>query len=123
MLSYQIIATSGKTEGLKEIMQGNLNKFSPTEQALLKQALDIRRVITGGNFVRFFRILRKGETNYFFACLMMITMLMMRQIGIQNLLAAFKLERVDLGLVRRQLLLTSESDAERLVAACGYEFV
>lgn len=54
---------------------------------------------------------------------MMITMLMMRQIGVQNLMAGFKLEKIDYALVRRQLLLTSESDAERLIAACGYEFV
>ena len=78
--AYSLIATAGAIEGLKALI--NLDwgaKYNEEEKTLVKEALKIRQIIASENTFQFFKILRKGETNYFFACLMINRMQSMRK--------------------------------------------
>jgi len=77
--AYALIATTGGIEGLRGLINVDWSAdYDEDEKALIKEAIGIRQLIMSKNTCKFFRILRKGETNYFFACLMLITMQRMR---------------------------------------------
>ena len=107
--AYSLIATTGRIEGLRNMINVDWGAdYNDEEKALIKEALNIRQVILSQNTFKFFRILRKGETNYFFACLMIIRMQPMRLTGITQLLKIGGPRMTNKGLIMSQLNLPSE---------------
>ena len=108
-----MIATAGAIEGLKSLINVDWSsQYNEQEKVLIKEALKIRQIIAAENTFAFFKILRKGETNYFFACLMLIKMQTMRMTGMSQLLKIGRPYVTDPGLIKSQLNLPSEEQAK-----------
>ena len=105
--AYALIATTGGIEGLRSLINVDWSAdYNEDEKALIKEAINIRSLIMSKNTCKFFRILRKGETNYFFACLMLITMQRMRCQGIEQFMKVTPMVP-DYSLIMKQLNLSS----------------
>ena len=94
---------------------------SDEELCLVKEAIRIHNVIKIGNYVEYFRILRRPTTNYFFACAMLIHIEDMRLVAVEELYRAFRVLGFPFSLIKSKLNLPSEEDAQSLTIAAGYK--
>ena len=94
---------------------------SDEELYLVKEAIRIQQVIKNGNYVEYFRILRRPTTNYFFACVMLIHIEYMRLVAVEELYKAFRVSGFPFSLIKSKLNLPSEEDAKSLTVAAGYK--
>ena len=109
MFSYNLIATASSLDSLKHVCNIDWDLYpSDEEKSLISEALRIHQVIRSGNFVEFFRTLRRPFTNYFFACVMLIQLDAMRRTAMESLVKSYFLTGMPYSLVKTKLNLPTE---------------
>ena len=113
MICYQMIATAKSPILLQKLLEevGDIESYKESDQALLKEAIQIASCIAHNDNTRFFNFLR--STNYMFACLMLYNIEFMRKAQIERLRVGFKVSKINGDLVQNKLLLDDREDLIR----------